>query len=84
MTDATLRLIIVILTFLLAVAFWGWIAVKGFPQDSHDIVLAFQQALILWIGGIIGYFFGSSSGSAAKDQTISATLAQSTPKPPTP
>ena len=62
------------------------LAILGFhevPKDNqaliYTVVGSFSSSLTL----IVGYYFGSSSSSKGKDQTI-ATLITPTPKGPTP
>lgn len=43
---------------------------KGIPADSHDIVIALITALTTGWVGAMGYYFGSSSGSATKTEII--------------
>jgi len=47
----------------------GILIFRGRPDDSQTVSLL-VGALISMTTGVIGYFFGSSSSSAKKDQTI--------------
>lgn len=68
--DPVVRLIIAVVTLFVTVAFFGSEYVFTLPGDFTAIHTQFGQALILWDTTIIGYFFGSSSGSKEKDKTL--------------
>ncbi len=57
------------------VGFFGMLAILAFVQTqatAHDILVGMTGSLgSAWLG-IIGYYFGSSSGSAAKTEIIAA------------
>lgn len=40
------------------------------PTNSHDIVMAMTGVLATAFGGIVNYYFGSSSGSAKKTEIL--------------
>ena len=54
----------------------GWFALQWFllthliPQEMREIVLRGLGTLDMAVGLVLGYYFGSSVGSAGKDQTI--------------
>jgi hypothetical protein len=52
----------------------GYILWRGLPQDNEaakNVILVLVGSLgSAWTSGVIGYYFGSSVGSRAKDQTI--------------
>ena len=73
-TDNVGKVLISIVTLIVFVGFAGYIFLRGVPSESHDIILQMEGALISWITTIISYWVGSSSGSAAKDKTISDQL----------
>lgn len=47
----------------------GWLLYKGKPPDGEVIMLLVGSLSTAWTG-IVSYYFGSSSGSAAKSATI--------------
>jgi hypothetical protein len=55
----------------------GFFGVLGYmlkwkiPAEGHDAMLLMLGALGAAWTSVVSYYFGSSSGSAAKDQTIS-------------
>lgn len=59
----------------------GWFTIQAFimthviDKDMRDIVLRTMGTMDMALGLILGYYFGSSSGSQNKDSTIS-TLAK--------
>lgn len=58
-----------ILAVLILIGFFGAIAfmlVSPLPQPGHDALLIMIGALAAAFGMVISYYFGSSSGSAAK------------------
>lgn len=52
----------------------------GIPSGNKDIVVALAGALVSSFTTVVGFYFGSSSSSRAKDQTISSL----TPPPKSP
>lgn len=67
------------LAFIITIGYFGAMAslmLLPIPDDSHEVLLVMLGTLGTAWGGIIGYFFGSSAGSANKDN-----LAQSKPEP---
>ena len=59
-----------ILAFIITLGYFGAMAalmLMPIPQDSHEVLLVMLGTLGTAWGGIIGYFFGSSAGSAQKD-----------------
>jgi drug/metabolite transporter (DMT)-like permease len=53
------------------------------PDKNKDLLNLIVGALIGSFATIVGYFYGSSSGSSAKDKTIS-DIALKNPDPPQP
>ena len=56
------------------------LVVKSVPEPNKDLLNLVVGALIGSFAGVVNYFFGSSAGSAKKDQTISDIASN---KPPT-
>jgi|JI10StandDraft_1071094.scaffolds.fasta_scaffold227039_6 CDP-diglyceride synthetase len=67
MTDSFSKLAIGLITLMLFAAVSGWCLYKGASEATMQMILT---ALIAWCGSTIGYFLGSSAGSAAKDKAI--------------
>lgn len=61
---------------LAAVVITGWFVVQWYmlahvvPTEMREIVIRGLGTLDMAVGLVLGYYFGSSSGSAAKQQTI--------------
>ena len=53
------------------------------PDVNKDLLNLIVGALIGSFSTIVGYFFGSSAGSAKKDETISNIATGNTETPPT-
>lgn len=70
LTGAFVAVAIVILT---GITTWFLLS-HEIPKDNQTIVGQLQGSLWTSIGGIVGYFYGASVASRAKDRTIS-TLA---------
>ena len=51
------------------------------PEPNKDLLNLVVGALIGSFAGVVNYFFGSSAGSAKKDQTISDIASNKTPTP---
>lgn len=68
------KITISLATILMFVVFVVYIAIYGVPAPIHDIFQQLTTALIGWVGLVIGYWVGSSVGSAAKDRTINQQL----------
>ena len=49
------------------------------PEPNKDLLNLVVGALIGSFAGVVNYFFGSSAGSARKDQTISDALNDKSP-----
>lgn len=49
------------------------------PDGNEQALLLLIGALSANVGSVVGYFFGSSSSSRAKDDTISALTTKDTP-----
>jgi hypothetical protein len=47
---------------------------KNIPEPNKDLLNLVVGALIGSFATVVGYFFGSSSGSAKKDETISTMV----------
>jgi hypothetical protein len=63
-----------ILGALVVVGFFGLLvvlAVTTIPTENKDIMLMVVGGLIGSFVTVVGYYFGSSSGSSAKDKIIS-------------
>jgi hypothetical protein len=56
---------------------------KTVPMENKDLLNLVVGALIGSFASVVGYFFGSSAGSAKKDDII-ASQASNNPTPPTP
>ena len=69
-----IKLIIVIVSLSMFGALVGYVIIYGVTDKNHDIVNQALIALIGWNGLTIGYYFGSSSGSAAKSVQIAQQL----------
>lgn len=54
--------------------FLSQIMTHAIPQEVHDLVLIFVTHLADRFGTIVDFFYGSSSGSMAKDNTIANKL----------
>ncbi len=71
----------------ITVGFFGVIAallmIKEVPPGVKDILLVLLGALLASWKEVTGYFFGSSSGSAKKDEQNAALTAQITSAPVT-
>lgn len=64
-----------ILAFSVTVGFFGMLALLAFVKTeptSHDVLLTMTGSLALAWSGIVGYYFGSSSGSAKKTELLAA------------
>jgi hypothetical protein len=75
--------------FLAAVISLGFFAVIGVLLWKTDIAAPVKDILLVMLGALLaswkeltGYFFGSSSGSAKKDDTNAALTAQLVSSPP--
>ena len=61
---------------LAAVVITGWFVLQWYmlahivPQEMREIVIRGLGTLDMAVGLVLGYYFGSSSGSQTKDQTI--------------
>lgn len=67
---------------IITIGFFGTVGTVLFvpvPGTVRDIVLVLIGALIASFKDVTGYFFGSSAGSAAKDETIRAQAVAGTP-----
>lgn len=51
---------------------------KSVPEPNKDLLNLVVGALIGSFATVVGYFFGSSSGSAKKDETIATIAASNT------
>jgi hypothetical protein len=63
-----------ILAITITCGFFGvlvFMLMRGIPETGHDAMLLVIGALITAWTSVVTYYFGSSSGSAAKDKTIS-------------
>lgn len=58
--------------------FLGMLAWHPAPPDNRDLVNIIMTSITTGWVGIVSYFFGSSSGTKAKDNAL-ATLAAKTP-----
>lgn len=63
-------------TYLALITTVGYITIVGLlmfhevPAGSHDVVMQMSGVLATTFGGIIGYYFGSSAGSAKKTEIM--------------
>jgi drug/metabolite transporter (DMT)-like permease len=73
------------LAWFVVVGFFGIIVlltVKPLPQGANEAVLILVGQASAGFGAIIGYRYGTTQGSARKDQTIVTLAAASTPPQP--
>lgn len=66
-----------VLAYSITIGFFGILGCMLFgvmPQNAHDALMILLGALSTAFAGIIAYYFGSSSGSAAKQKTIDSIL----------
>jgi len=74
---------------LITLSFFGLLALlifQGIPENNKDILNITIGSLISAFTAIVSYFYGSSKGSADKNETISQALSNSSspitePKP---
>jgi RsiW-degrading membrane proteinase PrsW (M82 family) len=62
-----------ILSFSVTGGFFGLLFLVAFhsvPPEAHDILLTMIGSLGMAFSGIVGYYFGSSAGSAAKTEIL--------------
>jgi hypothetical protein len=62
-----------VLSWVIVVGFFGLIALLFFvpmPKDSNGVIVLLFGSLAAGFGSVIGYFFGSSKGSAEKTQLL--------------
>jgi len=74
----------IFLAVLIIVGFFGalwWVLSHDIPDKNHDAVVYLLGVLNGAILAVIGFFFGSSVGSAAKDKVIGDMAGNSTPPP---
>lgn len=65
------------LAFLMVLIFGGGIyllSTRDIPQANHDILLVLITAVTSFLGIIMNYFFGSSSGNKAKDDALTTSV----------
>lgn len=74
-TEKTMRTIAYV-TILLTFGLFIIVAYHNIPQTSHDAIMLLLGVIVGAFKDVYGYFFGSSSGSSAKSQTISDQLAK--------
>lgn len=68
-----------ILGALIAICFFtllGLLVFKPMPQENKDVLYLAVGALIGFMGTIVTYFYGSSAGSAKKDETLNEASAK--------
>lgn len=49
----------------------GLLIFKPMPENNRDVLYLMLGALIGFAGAVVNYFYGSSAGSAAKNEMIS-------------
>lgn len=68
------KITVSVATLIMFVVYVVFIFTHAIPPELHDIVQQINTALIGWVGLVIGYWVGSSVGSASKDRTINQQL----------
>jgi Fe2+ transport system protein B len=64
-----------LLALTVTVGFFGLLYLlifRSIPKDSHDIIIAMVGVLGAAWGAVVNYYFGSSSGSAAKTDALTS------------
>jgi len=67
------RIAIIILGVVITLAFFGLLALlvfKGIPEQNGELLYLAVGALIAGFSTVISYFFGSSAGSAEKNEML--------------
>ena len=67
------RIAIIILGIVISLAFFGLLALlvfKGIPTENSDLLYLAVGALIAGFSTVVSYFFGSSAGSAEKNEMM--------------
>lgn len=75
------------LAILVTLGFFGvllLVLLHGLPADASNSVLILLGSLGTVFGGVYGYYFGSSMGSANKEETIKTLAGSNVPLPPEP
>lgn len=69
MKDVFLYLLSFFIMGLVVVVLYGLIYIK-IPQENREALMQVVGAVITWGGGVVGYWIGSSLGSANKTEII--------------
>jgi hypothetical protein len=78
------KIIVSVVTLLMFAATVTYICVWGVTTEAKDLVNQVIGAEITWVATVVGFWVGSSIGSARKDQTIREQLANPGPTIPPP
>jgi len=62
--------VLIVLLFLFVMALTGWILTHDIPTGVNEMITLVLGGLLAKLTDIYGYYFGSSRGSALKDETI--------------
>lgn len=62
---------------LMAMGQWGfiawWVLTHGTPKDDKDIVILIVNVANGIVSFVLGYYYGSSASSAAKDRALTSS-----------
>ena len=72
--DKRIHAVIAIIEIILAFGFFALIILHEIPDGKRDMVMLILGATLTHLSMMYPYFFGSSKGSDAKNQTLSNAL----------